>query len=73
MPVAFVDQWYTGQAAAEAAGAHGIRLAVIKLPAAKRGLARDDERRAATLRGLQLRAFTIVLLRRFVTLLAAYA
>ena len=33
---AFVDQGYTGQPAAEAA-AHGIALAVVKLPEAKRG------------------------------------
>jgi len=93
--VAFVDQGYTGAAAAEAAGAHGLRLAVVKLPAAKRGfvllprrwvversfawtarfrrLARDYERLAATLRGLHLLAFTIVLLRRFVALMAEYA
>ena len=35
--VAFVDQGYTGDAPAEAADAHGIRLEVVKLPAAKRG------------------------------------
>lgn len=35
--VAFVDQGYTGQAAAEAAQAHGIQLEVVKLPSAKRG------------------------------------
>jgi transposase len=35
--VAFVDQGYTGEQAAEAAEAHGIRLEVIKLPTAKRG------------------------------------
>jgi transposase len=35
--VAFVDQGYTGEEAAEDAAAHGIRLEVIKLPAAKRG------------------------------------
>jgi transposase len=35
--VAFVDQGYTGQPAAEAAAAHGIALAVVKLPEAKRG------------------------------------
>ena len=93
--VAFVDQGYTGEAAAEAAASHGIRLAVVKLPEAKRGfvllprrwvversfawtarfrrLARDYERLAATLRGLHLLAFTILLLRRFVTLMAEYA
>ena len=35
--VAFVDQGYTGEAPAEAAEARGIRLEVVKLPAAKRG------------------------------------
>ena len=35
--VAFVDQGYTGDEAAEAATASGIRLEVVKLPAAKRG------------------------------------
>jgi len=35
--VAFVDQGYTGEPAAEAAAAHGIRLEVVKLPDAKRG------------------------------------
>lgn len=35
--VAFVDQGYSGEAAAEAAQEHGIRLEVVKLPEAKRG------------------------------------
>jgi transposase len=35
--VAFVDQGYTGEQAAEDAQAHGIRLEVVKLPTAKRG------------------------------------
>jgi transposase len=35
--VAFVDQGYTGEPAAEAAAAQGIRLEVVKLPDAKRG------------------------------------
>jgi transposase len=35
--VGFVDQGYTGQKPAAAAAAHGIRLAVVKLPEAKRG------------------------------------
>jgi transposase len=35
--VAFVDQGYTGDEAAEAARRHGIRLDVVKLPEAKRG------------------------------------
>ena len=32
-----VDQGYTGERAAAAAGAHGIELSVAKLPQAKRG------------------------------------
>jgi len=35
--VAFVDQGYTAEAAAEAAQANNIRLEVVKLPEAKRG------------------------------------
>jgi transposase len=35
--VAFVDQGYTGETAAQAAAEHGIRLEVIKLEEAKRG------------------------------------
>jgi transposase len=35
--VAFVDQGYTGDGAAEAAQEHDIRLEVVKLPEAKRG------------------------------------
>jgi transposase len=35
--LAFVDQGYTGEAAADAAAAHGLRLEVVKLPEAKRG------------------------------------
>jgi transposase len=35
--VAFVDQGYTGEDAAQAAAEHGIRLEVVKLPEAKRG------------------------------------
>jgi transposase len=35
--LAFVDQGYTGEKAAEAASAHGIQLEVVKLPEAKRG------------------------------------
>lgn len=35
--VAFVDQGYTGEQAAEDAAAHGMRLAVVKLPDARRG------------------------------------
>jgi transposase len=35
--LAYVDQGYTGNEAADAAQAHGIRLEVIKLPEARRG------------------------------------
>lgn len=35
--VAFADQGYTGQAAAEAAEQHGLKLVVVKHPEAKRG------------------------------------
>lgn len=35
--VAFVDQAYTGEATAQAAADHGLRLKVIKLPQAKHG------------------------------------
>ena len=35
--LAYVDQGYTGERAAEAASTHGIRLEVVRLPAAKRG------------------------------------
>ena len=35
--IAFVDQGYTGDAAAAAAEQHGMRLEVVKLPTAKRG------------------------------------
>ena len=35
--IAYVDQGYTGQIAADAAQQHGIRLEVVKHPMAKRG------------------------------------
>jgi transposase len=35
--LAYVDQGYTGETAAEAAQLHGIRLEVVKHPMAKRG------------------------------------
>ena len=35
--IAFVDEGYTGEEPAAAAAAHGIRLEVVKLPAAKHG------------------------------------
>jgi transposase len=93
--VAFVDQGYTGDQPAADAAARGIRLEVVKLPAARQGfvllprrwvvershawlarfrrLARDYERLPETLRGLHFLAFAIVLLTRFVTLMAASA
>jgi len=35
--IAYVDQGYTGENAADAAAEHGIKLEVVKLPEAKRG------------------------------------
>jgi transposase len=35
--IAYVDQGYSGEAAAQAAAAHGIQLEVVKLPHAKKG------------------------------------
>ena len=35
--IAFVDQGYTGEQAAQEAAQHGIRLEVVKLPVAKKG------------------------------------
>jgi transposase len=35
--LAYVDQGYTGETAAKAAAAEGIKLEVVKLPEAKRG------------------------------------
>ena len=43
--LAFVDQGYTGETAAESAAAHGMRLAVVKLPEAKRGFVLLPRRR----------------------------
>jgi transposase len=93
--VAFVDQGYTGEPAAEDAAAHGLRLEVVKLPEARRGfvllpkrwvverslawtarfrrLARDYERLPATLKGLHFLAFALLLLARFVALIAESA
>jgi len=90
--IAFVDQGYTGEQAAEDAAEHGIRLEVVKLPETRKGfvllprrwvversfawvtrfrrLARDYERLPETLAGLHFLAFAIVLLRRFVELMA---
>jgi transposase len=93
--VAFVDQGYTGEQPAEDAAARGIRLAVVKLPEARRGfvllprrwvversnawlarfrrLARDYERLPETLAGLHFLAFAVLMLQRFVALMAEYA
>lgn len=90
--LAFVDQGYTGEAAATDAQAHGMRLEVVKLSEAKRGfvllprrwvvertfawaarfrrLARDYERLPETLAGLHFLAFAVLMLRRFVDLMA---
>jgi transposase len=35
--IAYADQGYTGEDAADAAEEHGIKLEVVKLPTAKRG------------------------------------
>lgn len=35
--LAYVDQGYTGERAADAARTHGLELEVVKLPEAKRG------------------------------------
>lgn len=92
--VAYVDQGYTGEQAAEDAAERGIRLEVVKLPETKRGfvllprrwvversfawlarfrrLARDYERLPETLAGLHLLAFAVLMLKRFVTLMAEY-
>ena len=93
--IAFVDQGYTGEQAAQDAAQHGIKLEVVKLPEAKKGfvllprrwvversfawaarfrrLARDYERLPETLAGLHFLAFAILLLKRFVTLIAQSA
>jgi hypothetical protein len=75
--MAFVDQGDTGAQPAAAAARHGMQLAVIKLPTAKMGfdllprrLARDYERLPETLAGLHFLAFAILMLKRFIGLLA---
>lgn len=93
--VAFVDQAYTGDQAAQAAEQHGIKLEGVKLPEAKKGfvllprrwvversfawaarvrrLARDYERLPETLAGRHFLAFALLLIKRFVTLIASSA
>jgi transposase len=90
--VAFVDQGYTGDAAAEESRAYAIRLEVVKLQDAKKGfvllprrwvversfawaarfrrLARDYERLPETLAGLHFLAFAVLMVKRFVELVA---
>jgi transposase len=90
--VAYVDQGYTGDEAAQAAAVHGLQLEVVKLPQAKKGfvllprrwvversfawtarfrrLARDYERLPETLAGLHYLAFAILMLGRFVNVMA---
>ncbi|HET7089666.1 MAG TPA: IS5 family transposase [Anaerolineae bacterium] len=90
--LAYVDQGYTGEQAAQDAAAHGIQLEVVKLPQAKKGfvllprrwvversfawaarfrrLARDYERLPHTVAGLHFLAFAILMLRRFVDVMA---
>ncbi len=90
--LAFVDQGYTGDTAAEEATTHGIRLEVVKLSEAKKGfvllprrwvversfgwaarfrrLARDYERLPETLAGLHFLAFAVLMLKRFIEVLA---
>lgn len=90
--IAFVDQGYTGETAAEEARAYGIRLEVVKLSEAKKGfvllprrwvversfgwaarlrrLARDYERLPETLAGLHFLAFAVLMLKRFVEVVA---
>lgn len=90
--LAFVDQGYTGEQAAQDAAAHGIQLEVVKMPEARKGfvllprrwvversfawaarfrrLARDYERLPETLAGLHYFAFAMLMLHKFVNLMA---
>ncbi|MCA1628734.1 MAG: IS5 family transposase [Acidobacteria bacterium] len=90
--VAFVDQGYTGDVAAEESQAYAVRLEVVKLQEAKKGfvllprrwvvertfgwaarfrrLARDYERLPETLAGLHFLAFAVLMLKRFVEVMA---
>ncbi|MDQ3750699.1 MAG: IS5 family transposase [Acidobacteriota bacterium] len=90
--IAFVDMGYTGEKAAHAAEAHGIRLEVVKMAEARKGfvllprrwvversfgwaarfrrLARDYERLPETLAGLHFLAFAVLMLKRFVEVMA---
>jgi len=90
--LAFADMGYTGENAAQAAEAHGIRLEVVKMAEARKGfvlpprrwvversfgwaarfrrLARDYERLPETLAGLHFLAFAILMLKRFVEVMA---
>jgi transposase len=90
--LAFVDQGYTGDQPAQDAAQHGIQLAVVKLPEARKGfvllprrwvversfawatrfrrLARDYERLPETLAGLHYLVFAVLMLQRFVAIMA---
>jgi transposase len=90
--LAFVDQDYTGDQPAQDAAQHGIQLAVVKLPEARKGfvllprrwvversfawatrfrrLARDYERLPETLAGLHYLVFAVLMLQRFVAIMA---
>lgn len=90
--LAYVDQGYTGQQAAEDAARHGIQLDVVKMPTARKGfvllprrwvversfawatrfrrLAKDYERLPQTLAGLHYLVFAMLMLHRFVDIMA---
>lgn len=90
--LAFVDQGYTGEQAAQDAAAHGIQLEIVKLPTTRKGfillprrwvversfawaarfrrLARDYERLPETLAGLHYFVFAMLMVHRFVDLMA---
>ena len=68
--IAFVDQGFTGEQAAEDAAQHGIRLEVVKLLTAKRGFILLPRRWVV---GLHFVAFAILLAHRFVTFMVQSA
>lgn len=90
--IVFVDMGYTGEKAAQAAEAYGIRLKVVKMAEARKGFvllsrrwvvewsfgwaarfrrrARDYKRLPETLAGLHFLAFAVLMLKRFVEVMA---
>ena len=69
--IAFVDQGYTGENAADAAEEHGIRHEVAPLPTAKKGFVLLPRRWAVeTLAGLHFPAFVILMLKNVAEVLA---